>query len=75
MQIKANKEINQNDKERQQKQIDRTDSLLGGYNAANSEELPLHDPTGEKTRKTYDFTRKSCINYSTKSISFSQCLK
>ena len=43
---------------RKSKQIDRTDATLAGFNAINSEELPLHDPTGEKTRKTYDFTRK-----------------
>ena len=38
------------------KQIDRTDALLGGFNTADATELPLHEPTGEKTRKTYDFT-------------------
>ena len=38
------------------KQIDRTDALLGGFNTADASELPLHEPTGEKTRKTYDFT-------------------
>lgn len=41
---------------RYSRQIDRTDSLLGGFNVHDSAELPLHEPTGEKTRKTYDFT-------------------
>jgi len=41
---------------RYSRQIDRTDSLLGGFNAQETSELPLHEPTGEKTRKTYDFT-------------------
>ena len=41
---------------RYSRQIDRTDSLLGGFNVQDSSELPLHEPTGEKTRKTYDFT-------------------
>ena len=40
------------------KQIDRTDALLGGLNVDDTAELPLHEPTGEKTRKTYDFTSK-----------------
>ena len=38
------------------RQIDRTDSLLGGFNNLETSELPIHEPTGEKTRKTYDFT-------------------
>ena len=42
---------------RYSRQIDRTDSLLGAFNVQETSELPLHDPTGEKTRKTYDFTR------------------
>ena len=45
-------------KPRISKQIDRTDALLGGFNAGDATELPLHEPTGEKTRKTYDFTSK-----------------
>ena len=44
------------DEYRYSRQIDRTDSLLGGFNVQDSSELPLHEPTGEKTRKTYDFT-------------------
>ena len=43
---------------RASKQIDRTDALLGGFNVADATELPLHEATGEKTRKTYDFTSK-----------------
>ena len=44
---------------RQSKQIDRTDALLGGLNVNDASELPLMEPTGEKTRKTYDFTSKA----------------
>lgn len=47
---------------RSAKQIDRTDALLGGINVADTSELPLHEPTGEKTRKTYDFTSKYDID-------------
>jgi hypothetical protein len=43
---------------RDRRQIDRTDALLGGFNVIDAAELPLHEATGEKTRKTYDFTRK-----------------
>jgi len=43
---------------RYSRQIDRTDSLLGGFNVHDTAELPLLEPTGEKTRKTYDFTSK-----------------
>ncbi len=43
---------------RYSRQIDRTDSLLGAFNVQETAELPLHEPTGEKTRKTYDFTSK-----------------
>ena len=46
------------------KQIDRTDALLAGFNTADTTELPLHEPTGEKTRKTYDFTSKLPIKCS-----------
>ena len=45
-------------KPRISKQIDRTDALLAGFNAGDATELPLHEPTGEKSRKTYDFTSK-----------------
>ena len=40
-------------------QTDRTDALLGNYNGRDSSPSPhpLHTPSGEKTRKTYDFTR------------------
>ena len=48
-------------KPRISKQIDRTDSLLGGFNAGDATELPLHEPSGEKTRKTYDFTSKDIL--------------
>ena len=47
-----------NDGYRYSRQIDRTDSLLGAFNVQETAELPLHEPTGEKTRKTYDFTSK-----------------
>ena len=42
--------------ERTPRQLDRTDALLGGFNVNDEKEFPLHEPTGEKTRKTYDFT-------------------
>ena len=51
-----------NSADRKSKQIDRTDALLGGFNAADATELPLHEPTGEKTRKTYDFTSKCGVH-------------
>ena len=47
---------------RRKRQLDRTDALLaGGYSgyeaAGNSgRDFPLHEPSGEKTRKTFDFT-------------------
>ncbi len=31
---------------RYSRQIDRTDSLLGGFNSQETSELPLHEPTG-----------------------------
>ena len=46
---------------RYSRQIDRTDSLLGAFNVQETAELPLHEPTGEKTRKTYDFTSKGSV--------------
>ena len=52
------------------KQIDRTDALLAGFNAADTTELPLHEPTGEKTRKTYDFTSKLYIKYNILDFTF-----
>jgi hypothetical protein len=49
-------DIDIDDGYRYSRQIDRTDSLLSGFNVHETSELPLHEPTGEKTRKTYDFT-------------------
>ena len=47
------------------RQIDRTDAILGNFNLRDEDgsEYPLHEPTGEKTRKTYDFTSKSTTKY------------
>lgn len=43
---------------RNARQIDRSDDLLDSFNeiSDHEDEPPLHIPTGEKTRKTYDFT-------------------
>ena len=51
-------EVKEAEKQRRDKQIDRTDGLLAAFNSQNTEELPLLESSGEKTRKTYDFTRK-----------------
>lgn len=67
------KEENANDEiARNSKQIDRSDALLGGFNALKSDELPLHEPTGEKTRKTYDFTRTFSVGLSCHDIQATQ---
>ena len=49
---------------RTSRQIDRTDSILGNFNLRDEDgsEYPLHEPTGEKTRKTYDFTSKQRLH-------------
>merc|ERR1711879_108310 len=46
------------------RQIDRTDALLGGFNGRDQESHPLQRPTGEKTRKTYDFTKTHHVGLS-----------
>ncbi len=33
---------------------------------ADGQELPMHEPTGHKTRKTYDFTSKLHVNTNAK---------
>ena len=53
---KDDSDLEDDDGYRYSRQIDRTDSLLGAFNVQETAELPLHEPTGEKTRKTYDFT-------------------
>ena len=35
-----------------------SEPLLGAYSLNDDSDFPVHEPTGEKTRKTYDFTRK-----------------
>ena len=54
------------------RQIDRTDALLGGFNGRDQEEHPLQRPTGEKTRKTYDFTKTYHVGLSCHDIQASQ---
>ena len=54
------------------RQIDRTDALLGGFNGRDQEEHPLQRPTGEKTRKTYDFTKTYHVGLSCHAIQASQ---
>ncbi len=58
---------------RDSKQIDRTDSLLSGFNLRDGElSFPLHEPTGEKTRKTYDFTKTFHVGLSCHDIQATQ---
>lgn len=54
--IKARNDAKKINLVRERRQIDRTDALLGGFNVVDATELPLLESTGEKTRKTYDFT-------------------
>ena len=54
------------------RQIDRTDALLGGFNGRDQESHPLQRPTGEKTRKTYDFTKTHHVGLSCHDIQASQ---
>ena len=49
---------------RKARQISHGDSLLGGYHSSDKQEHPLHEPTGEKTRKTFDFTSEWMHNIS-----------
>ena len=58
---------------RDSRQIDRSDSLLSGFNLKDGEsEFPLHKPTGEKTRKTYDFTKSYHVGLSCHDIQATQ---
>ena len=57
---------------RRQRQIDRTDALLGGFSSGDKLEHPLQQPTGEKTRKTYDFTKTYHVGLSCHDIQASQ---
>jgi hypothetical protein len=56
------------------RQTDRTDALLGGFNGRDPSPSPhpLHAPSGEKTRKTYDFTRTHHVGTSCHDIQASQ---
>jgi len=56
------------------RQIDRTDAILGNFNLRDEDgsEYPLHEPTGEKTRKTYDFTRSYHVGLSCHDIQATQ---
>jgi len=54
------------------RQIDRTDALLGGFNGRDQEEHPLQRPSGEKTRKTYDFTKTYHVGLSCHDVQASQ---
>ena len=58
--------------ERQKKQIDRTDALLGKFNIKDKAEYPLQEATGEKTRKTYDFTKTFHVGTSCHDIQANQ---
>jgi len=54
------------------RQIDRTDALLGGFTAQDKSDHPTQDPTGQKTRKTYDFTKTYHVGLSCHDIQASQ---
>ena len=58
--------------QRSKRQIDRTDALLGGYNIRDKSEYPLQEATGEKTRKTYDFTKTFHVGTSCHDIQANQ---
>ena len=53
------------------RQTDRTEALLDGSPGEQSSH-PLHTPSGEKTRKTYDFTRTHHVGTSCADIQASQ---
>ena len=57
---------------RRHRQIDRTDALLGGFSSRDQLDHPLQEPTGEKTRKTYDFTKTYHVGLSCHDIQASQ---
>jgi len=61
-------------RQRTARQTDRTDALLGNFNGhdATGSEHPLHTPSGEKTRKTYDFTRTHHVGTSCHDIQATQ---
>ena len=47
---------------KEKRQIDRKDTVLSGENEDEvNSPYPIHPPTGERTRKTYDFTSKDVI--------------
>jgi hypothetical protein len=54
------------------RQLDRTDSLLSGQSGAAQPGLPLHEPTGEKTRRTYDLTQVFHVGLSCHDIQATQ---
>ena len=57
------------------RQVDRSDSLLTGLSGSNSAAqpgLPLHEPTGEKTRRTYDLTQVFHVGLSCHDIQATQ---
>ena len=66
------KDFNFNITSRGARQIDRTDALLGGFNIRDQSEYPLQDPTGEKTRKTYDFTKSFHVGTSCHDVQATQ---
>ena len=44
-------------RDKQTRQLDREDTVLSGNQIDGvGSQYPLHPPTGERTRKTYDFT-------------------
>ena len=47
---------------KEKRQIDRKDTVLSGESEDEiNSPYPMHPPTGERTRKTYDFTSKDVI--------------
>ncbi len=56
------------------RQLDRTDSLLSGQSSGGAAQpgLPLHEPTGEKTRRTYDLTQVFHVGLSCHDIQATQ---
>ena len=59
-------------KGRSGRQLDRTDSLLSGSGTPALPGLPLHEPTGEKTRRTYDLTQVFHVGLSCHDIQATQ---
>jgi hypothetical protein len=53
--------------------VDRSDSLLTGVSSSPAQPgLPLQDPTGEKTRRTYDLTQVFHVGLSCHDIQATQ---